>query len=348
MSNLMHSLSQLLKIRIAASTAYHPQTNGQTERVNQEVEQFLRLFVNQHQDDWDEWLSIAEFAYNNRVHTSMHTSPFMLDTRQHPRLSVEPLRESLLETLNDFASRMKMATEEVCSALTQAANDMARFYDAHCREAPLYEVGDRVWLNSHNITTTRPTKKLDHKWLGPYLIKKVISWSAYQLKLPSSFSQTHPVFSVMLSRPYNADTITEWVQHNPPPVVKDGVEEYEVEQILDSQLFRGRLEYLVHWKGYGVEEDKWRLVEDVKGSRRLVSEFHCRNPEAPQHISTLDFSNLPFRPLSNFTDTPDTVPSRWAMGRHTSGRHAFEGGVNVRVCPIQHPPSTQPESTTRT
>ena len=53
----------------------------------------------------------------------------------------------------------------------------------------------------------------------------------------------------------------------PPPVVKDRVEEYEVEQILDSWLFRGKLEYLVHWKGYGVEEDEWRLVEDVKGSK---------------------------------------------------------------------------------
>jgi len=101
---------------------------------------------------------------------------------------VEPLRESLLETLNDFASRMEKATEEACSALAQAADDMAQFYNSHCREAPLYEVRDRVWLNGHNITMTRPTKKLDHKWLGPYPIEKVISWSVYRLKLPLLFS----------------------------------------------------------------------------------------------------------------------------------------------------------------
>jgi len=116
--NFMRSLSQLLKIKIAVSTAYHPQTNIQKERVNQEVEQFLQLFVNQHQDDWDKWLSIAEFAYNNRVHASTHSSPFMLDTGQHPQLGVELLRESCLETLNDFASRMEKATEEARSALT--------------------------------------------------------------------------------------------------------------------------------------------------------------------------------------------------------------------------------------
>src|SRR5882724_8845778 len=146
--------SHLLGIKVAASTAYHPQTDSQTKRVNQEVEQFLQLFVNQCQDDWYEWLSIAEFAYNDRVHTSTHPSPFMLDTGQHPRLGVEPLRESCLETLKDFTSRMNKATDKARSALSQAADDMARFYNAHRREAPLYEVGDKVWLNGQNIMTT--------------------------------------------------------------------------------------------------------------------------------------------------------------------------------------------------
>jgi len=112
---------------------------------------------------------------------------------------------------------------------------MARFYDAYHREAPLYEIGDKVWFNGQNIMMTRLTKKLDHKWLSLYLVEKVILQSAYHLKLPSSLSQTHPVFSVTLLRPYNADTITECIQSNPPPpMVCDGVEEYEVEWISDS------------------------------------------------------------------------------------------------------------------
>src|SRR5882724_10144698 len=86
----------------------------------------------------------------------------------------------------------------------------------------------------------------------------------------------------------------------PPPVVCNGVEEYKVEQILDSQVFRGRLEYQVCWKGYR-SEDEWRPAEDIKGSKWLVSKFHHRNPEAPQHIYTLNFTNLPFFPISNFT-----------------------------------------------
>jgi len=164
----------------------------------------------------------------------------MINTGQHPWLGVEPLRESNLETLNDFASRMEKATDETHSALTQAADNMAQFYDIHHREAPLYDIGDKVWLNGQNVTMTQPTKKLDHKWLSPYPVEKVILQSAYHLKLPSSFSQTHPVFSVTLLRPYNADTIAKHVQSDPPPpIVHDGIKEYEVEQILDSQVFRG-------------------------------------------------------------------------------------------------------------
>src|SRR5882724_7878900 len=159
--------------------AYHPQTDSQTERVNQEVEQFLRLFVNQWQDDWYEWLAIAEFSYNDWIHASTCSSPFMMDRGQNPRLGIEPLRELRLETLNYFASWMEVAMKEAHSALSQVVDDMARFYDAHRREAPLYTVADKVWLNGQNITTTRPMKKLDHKWLGPYPVDKVISRNTY-------------------------------------------------------------------------------------------------------------------------------------------------------------------------
>ena len=84
MLNFMHELSEILRIKVTASTAYHLQTDGQTERVNQEVKQFLRLFVNQRQDDWYDWLLIAEFTYNDQVYTLTQTSSFMLDVGQNP------------------------------------------------------------------------------------------------------------------------------------------------------------------------------------------------------------------------------------------------------------------------
>ena len=82
--------------------------------------------------------------------------------------------------------------EEARAALVKAADDMAQFYDAHRCEAPKYNVGDKVWLSSENHRTVHPTKKLDYKWLGPYVVKRVISCSAYQLKLPASFGKPTP------------------------------------------------------------------------------------------------------------------------------------------------------------
>ena len=87
--------------------------------------------MNQRQDDWFDWLSIAEFPYNDQIHASTQTSPFMLDTGQNPRLGFEPIHESQLESLDNFASRMAQATDEARAALVKAADDMAQFYDIH-------------------------------------------------------------------------------------------------------------------------------------------------------------------------------------------------------------------------
>jgi len=97
------------------------------------------------------------------------------------------MTESHLEILNDFTSHMEAATKEACSALSQAADDMAHFHDTHCKEAPLYEVRDKVSLNGQNITTTHPMKKLDHKWLSPYVVDKVIS------QMPTGSNYIHPL-----------------------------------------------------------------------------------------------------------------------------------------------------------
>ena len=155
---------------------------------------------------------------------------------------------------------MAQATKGAWSALVRAADNMAQFYDIHWHTAPQYNMGDKVWLSSENIKTARPMKKLDYKWLGPYTIDWVISQNAYWLKLPLSFGQVHPIFSVTLLRPYEPDLIPEHEKRHPPPpppVICDGIKEYKVEKISDSQLFYRRIEFLICWKGYGVKEDEW-------------------------------------------------------------------------------------------
>jgi transposase InsO family protein len=162
-SEFTRELYRLLGIQLAASTAYHPQTDGQTERVNQELEQYLRLFVNERQDNWDELLPLAEFQYNNRIHAGTRESPFMLDTGMHPRMGFEPRQAtSKLETVNDFKKRMSETLEEGKAALRKAKDDMARYYDKRRNPAPVFVKGDKAYLDASDITTTRPSHKLAH------------------------------------------------------------------------------------------------------------------------------------------------------------------------------------------
>ena len=143
----------------------------------------------------------------------------MLDNGQHPRLGLELTQETRLEALDEFTTRMETATNEAHSALSKAADDMARFYDLHHQAAPTYKIGDNIWLNAQNITTTHPMKKLDHKWVCPYMVNKVVLWNAYGLQLPPFFGCTHPVFSVNLLCPYEEDPIPEQQAQPPPPPI---------------------------------------------------------------------------------------------------------------------------------
>jgi len=124
-------------IAVSSSTAWHPQTDRQTERVNQELDQFLRLFVNEGQDNWYDLLPIAEFQYNNHVHFTTQQPPFLLDTGRIPYMGFEPSQvPSGLETVNEFTERMKSATEEAKSAICKAQEDMTRYYNRRRTPAP--------------------------------------------------------------------------------------------------------------------------------------------------------------------------------------------------------------------
>jgi len=111
-------LYRLLKIKLAATMAYHPQGDGQTEQVNQELKQYLCLFTNQRQDDWVGLLPFVEFQYNNQVHSSTQHPPFLLDTGCVPRMGFEPDQPwSRVESVNEFKDRMKDTLEEAKAAL---------------------------------------------------------------------------------------------------------------------------------------------------------------------------------------------------------------------------------------
>jgi hypothetical protein len=145
----------LLGIKLAASTAYHPQTNGQTECVNQELKQYLWVFVSEWQGNWTELLPLAEFQYNNHVHASTQHSPFLFNTGRHSYMGFKPNEApSHMETVNEFRDWMSSTLEEAKSTLAKAKNNMAQYYNCCCTPAPVYKIGEIVYLDSWDICTT--------------------------------------------------------------------------------------------------------------------------------------------------------------------------------------------------
>jgi hypothetical protein len=130
MAGFMHKLYKLLKIELAMSTAYHPQTDGQTEHVNQELEGYLHIFTSRRQDDWDDLLPLGEFSHNNNMHSLTQQTPFMVDTRRHSCMGFEPHRLcSKLESVNEFTERMAQGLEEAKSAIAKAKDEYAMYYN---------------------------------------------------------------------------------------------------------------------------------------------------------------------------------------------------------------------------
>jgi hypothetical protein len=266
--------------------------------VNQELEQYLRLFVGERQDDWADLLPMAEFQYNNHIHSSTQQTPFFLDSGQHPRMGFEPQQPSQLESVNEFTDRMKLALEEAKSALAKAKDDMARYYNQRRLPTPVYKPGDLVYLDASDIKTTRPSRKLSHRRLGPFPVEKQVSCNAYRLRLPFPMRRLHPVFNIVKLTTAPPDPIPRrHPQPPPPPEVIEGEDEYLVQKILDSKMFRGRLKFKIKWEGYGPEHNSWEYATEVHAPER-VADFYQRNPAAPRQIRAAVFSEIPFRPMS--------------------------------------------------
>ncbi|QRW03991.1 hypothetical protein RhiLY_02990 [Ceratobasidium sp. AG-Ba] len=118
-----------------------------------------------------------------------------------------------------------------------------------------YKVGNKVWLVGRNITTRRPSKKLDNKKLGPFVISEKISSHAYRLELPKTM-QIHNVFHINLLAPFTEDKDFHRRQARPPPILtEEGEEEYEVDHVVAWEQRKNGLYYQIRWKGYDPIED---------------------------------------------------------------------------------------------
>jgi hypothetical protein len=171
-------------------------------------------------------------------------------------------------------------------AKAEIAKAIERFRTAADRSripAPDYRIGQRVWLSTENIRTTRPSRKLAERRLGPFRIAEIVSRSAVRLDLPPQLRTIHPVFHVSLLEPVPEDEIQGRRQAPPPPVEVEGELEWEVEAVLASRRRRGKLQYLVQWSGFTDDADRtsWEPAANLQNALALVAEFHRLHPDAP-------------------------------------------------------------------
>jgi len=150
-AGVMKELNQMLGIKSKLSTVFYPQTDRQTERINQELEQYLRMFINYQQEQWPDWLGMAEFTYNNKAYSSMKILLFKANYGQDPRMEFEIRKREKYEGAEKFVAKMKEIQGEAKVALGKAQEEMRKYIDRKREEVDKYKVEDLVMLSTKNL-----------------------------------------------------------------------------------------------------------------------------------------------------------------------------------------------------
>jgi hypothetical protein len=224
------ALYERMGIKAHFSSAYHPQSDGQTERMNPGIEQFLQAYARMHQKDWVSWLPMVEFSYNNATHSATGMSPFRCLYGRDPTMTLSKVQTKVPEA-NNMADRLQEIWEETGTALRLAKERMAGRDPAEVPES--FEVREEVWLDSWNLRLKTNSTKITDRHVGPFKITEKLSDRAYRLNLPEKL-KIHNVFYIGLLSKVKEDN-SRPILKEPGPLEVEGEEEYEVEEIIDSK-----------------------------------------------------------------------------------------------------------------
>ena len=279
------------KVSCKMSSAFHPETDGQTEIVNKCIENYLRHFVAENQDDWDKLLLFAEIAYNNSIHESTGSTPFRLNSGFDPNLPssfkvyeeqypIEPRkpgstrRGGKCPRAQEYFKRIQLAIVEARINLEAAQQRQKAYADTKRREVK-FKVGDVVLVSTQNLSLKKgSTRKLLHRFMGPFSVIKEINPVTMEIDLPNKL-RMHNVFHVSLLRPY----IEGKSPRSPPiPVVLKGEHEFVVHKILKHDMVKvsskkTQLECLIKWKGYTDEHNTWEIMDSLHNCPEIVAEY---------------------------------------------------------------------------
>jgi hypothetical protein len=287
-----------LDTTLLMSTAYHPQTDGQTENANKTLETVLRSVVNFEQTDWDQHLHLAEFAVNNSKNATTGFTPFFLNYGHELKSPIDIATASLRgqpqisnQAADDFSERLRTALETAKNNIEAAQKRQARYADQHRSNHIPFQTGDRVLLASKNLQLVgdaNRTRKLTARYLGPYQVIRPVGDNAYELQLPANI-QIHPIVNVSQLKKYH-DGAASFPHRRPPhlrpepeAIDSSGLPIHVAKRVLESRVVRGQRQYLVLWKDYPPEEATWEPAAHLAGSAdRLIDEFEAREALNPR------------------------------------------------------------------
>ena len=264
-SHFGKAITKKLGIEQNLSTAFHPQTDGLSERKNQWIEQYLCTIVTSHPEDWSNWVAVTSAVHNNRINTTIGLSPNEILLGYSPRLAPSEVIITDNKAVEKRVKQMIQARDQATKIINQNAGNTP---------SPQFTIGDQVWLEGTHLKLPHQSTKLAPKRYGPFTITKQINPVTYQLILPATW-QIHPVFHASLLSPY-VETDAHGLNYSrPPPDLIGGEEFYEVEQIRDHQ-HHGRsrtLQYLIKWKGSPESDNTWEPADQVLAPD-LLREYH--------------------------------------------------------------------------
>ncbi|GLB42887.1 putative retrotransposable element tf2 155 kda protein type 1-like [Lyophyllum shimeji] len=248
-------------------------TDGQTERVNQELEVYLRIFCSNNPENWKDLLPLAKFTHNNRAHSARNASPFYLMMGFDPRSIPTAYQKTDVPAAEQRIIQLQRARDEAL-----AAHELARQKMMHhtTRNFKPFQKGDKVWLEGKNLKIGYQSRKLAPKREGPFVISEVMGPLTYRLQLPNQW-RIHPVFHASLLTPYHENDTHGPNFLLPPPDIIDGEEQYEVEAIVAHKKHGRGYKFLVKWQGYPSAENTWQSPADFERSQDMLQAYKRRH-----------------------------------------------------------------------